>query len=180
MADSIYRPNGGYKHLLTYQKAEIIFDLTFLFCHRYLQKSDRTFDQMIQAARSGKQNIAEGSLAAATSAATEIHLTNVARASLEELLLDYQDYLRSRKLTVWQYGSKEQLFMRSACIKHNDSKFFLDIAQTRNDQVIANMAICLLKQCTVLLYRQLQALEENFLKNGGFRENMYRIRSEKR
>src|SRR4051812_16522697 len=87
-------PHGGYRKLLSYQKAEVIYDLTFRFCQRFLTRGDRTIDQMVQAARSGKQNIAEGSQAAGTSKEMEIKLTNVARASLEELLVDYQDFLR--------------------------------------------------------------------------------------
>src|SRR6202008_3814900 len=95
-------PHGNYQELLSYQKAEVVYDLTFRFCHRFLYKGDRTIDQMVQAARSGKQNIAEGSKASGTSKETEIKLTNVARASLEELLLDYCDYLRTKKLKLWE------------------------------------------------------------------------------
>lgn len=93
--------HGGYRQLIAYQKAEIIYDGTMYFCHRFFEKYDRTIDQMVQAARSGKQNIAEGSMASATSKETEIKLTNVARASLEELCIDYEDFLRIRKLPLW-------------------------------------------------------------------------------
>src|SRR5436190_20502692 len=95
-------PQGGYRKLITYQKAEIIYDGTVYFTKRFFQKYDRTIDQMVQAARSGKQNIAEASMASATSKETEIKLTNVARASLEELLIDYQDFLRTNKLKLWE------------------------------------------------------------------------------
>ena len=105
-------PHGGYKDLVSYQKAEIVYDATVQFCARYLEKRDRTHDQMIQAARSGKQNIIEGSMASATSKETEIKLTNVARASLEELLEDYRDFLRSRRAPVWPKDSKEALYVR--------------------------------------------------------------------
>src|SRR5258708_17209848 len=105
-------PHGNYQELLSYQKAEVVYDLTFRFCHRFLTKGDRTIDQMIQAARSGKQNIAEGSKAAGTSKETEIKLTNVARASLEELLVDYRDFLRVRDLRLWDKDCKESLFVR--------------------------------------------------------------------
>ena len=176
---TIYRKSGGYQKLITYQKAEVIYDLTYLFCKRYIRSNDRTYDQMIQAARSGKQNIAEGSLAAATSAKTEIRLTNVAKASLGELLCDYQDYLRTRNLKQWEKDSVEQRFMRNACAKHNDSLYFLNIAQTRNDEVIANMAVCIISQCIILLSRQLASLEKDFLINGGFSENMLKARLKK-
>jgi four helix bundle protein len=100
-------PHGNYSALLSYQKAEVIYDLTFRFCERFLHRGDRTIDQMVQAARSGKQNIAEGSKASGTSKEMEIKLTNVARASLEELLIDYGDYLRVRDLKLWDKNSKE-------------------------------------------------------------------------
>src|SRR5438093_7344375 len=95
-------PHGNYQELLSYQKAEVVYDLTYCFCQRFLNKGDRTIDQMVQAARSGKQNIAEGSKASGTSKETEIKLTNVARASLEELLVDYHDFLRVRDLRLWE------------------------------------------------------------------------------
>src|SRR3954470_6358605 len=110
-------PHGNYQQLLTYQKAEIVYDITFRFCQRFLNKGDRTINQMIQAARSGKQNIAEGSKAAATSKETEIKLTNVARASLEELLIDYRDFLRVRDLPLWDKNSKEAQFVRKLANK---------------------------------------------------------------
>jgi four helix bundle protein len=101
MADGFIPPHGGYKDLLSYQKAEIVHDATVYFCERFLDKRDRTYDQMIQAARSGKQNIAEGSVASRTSKETEIKPTNVTRASLEELLIDYRDFLRTHDLEEW-------------------------------------------------------------------------------
>src|SRR6186997_2684189 len=103
-------PHGNYQELLSYRKAEIIYDITFRFCQRFLSRGDRTIDQMIQAARSGKQNIAEGCKAAATSSETEIKLINVARASLEELLVDFQDFLRVRDLDLWDKDSREAEF----------------------------------------------------------------------
>src|SRR3989440_1256067 len=104
-------PHGNYRELLSYQKAEIVYDLTFRFCQRFLSKGDRTIDQMVQAARSGKQNIVEGSKASGTSKETEIKLTNVARASQEELLVDFQDFLRVRDLRLWDKDSKEASFV---------------------------------------------------------------------
>ena len=103
---------GNYQTLLTYRKAEIIYDFTFRFCDRFLSRGDRTIDQMVQSARSGKQNIAEGCKASITSAETELKLVNVARASLGELLLDYQDYLRVRDHPIWDKNSKEALYVR--------------------------------------------------------------------
>lgn len=105
-------PGGNYRELHSYRKSEIIYDFTFRFCEAFLRKGDRTVDQMVQAARSGKQNIAEGSKASSTSTETEIKLTNVARASLEELLIDYQDFLRVRDLPQWDKNSKEALYVR--------------------------------------------------------------------
>lgn len=104
--------HGGYQNLLSYKKAEIIYDGTVFFCSRYFQKYDRTIDQMVQAARSGKQNIAEASMASATSKETEIKLTNVARASLEELMIDYQDFLRTKKLPQWDKNHRLTLRTR--------------------------------------------------------------------
>lgn len=112
-------PGGNYRELLSYRKSEIIYDFTFRFCGSFLKKGDRTVDQMVQAARSGKQNIAEGSKASATSTETEIKLTNVARASLEELLIDYQDFLRVRDHPQWDKNSKEaRAFIESSNIRH--------------------------------------------------------------
>lgn len=101
MADGFIPRHGGYRGLLSYQKAEIIYDATVYFCSRFIDTRSRTHDQMIQAARSGKQNIIEGSMASGTSKETEIKLTNVARASLEELLEDYRDFLRARGIDEW-------------------------------------------------------------------------------
>jgi four helix bundle protein len=111
---SMIPPHGNYAELLSYQKAEVVYDLTFRFCERFLKKGDRTIDQMVQAARSGKQNIAEASKASGTSKETEIKLTNVARASLEELLLDYKDFLRVRDFIIWEKTSKEALYAASS------------------------------------------------------------------
>lgn len=112
MVEGFIPPHGGYASLLSYQKTEIVYDATVHFCDRFLEKRDRTRDQMIQAARSGKQNIIEGSIASGTSTETEIKLTNVARASLEELLADYRDFLRTRGFAEWDKNSKESLYVR--------------------------------------------------------------------
>lgn len=171
---------GGYRRLLSFRKAQIIYDLTVAFCRRYLSRDARTTDQMVQAARSGKQNIAEGSMASVTSRETEIKLTNVARASLEELLLDYEDYLRTRGLRLWDKDSPESLFMRKASLRHDHSEWFLNLAHSRNGEVFANMAVCLIHQAAFLLKKQMNVLEERFLQEGGLRERMTRLRKQRR
>ncbi len=177
-------PHGNYKSLLSYRKAEVIYDITYHFCRRFLARPDRTIDQMIQAARSGKQNIAEGSAASATSTETEIKLTNVARASLEELLLDYQDYLRVRNLPLWPKDSKEALYVRRLGHKSHTSResyeTYREFVESRSADVVANIAICLIHQANYLLDRQLRALEADFLRHGGIRERMTRARHQHR
>ena len=174
------KPRGDFKTLLTYQKAEILYDLTFYFAHTHLSKFDRTVDQMVQAARSGKQNIAEASAAAVTSAETEIKLTNVAKASLVELRIDYEDYLRVREQRLWEKDSKEALCVREKSRKATDSAWYLEIAKTRPAETTANICICLLHQVDYLLQRQLESLEEKFLSQGGFKEKMFTARLQAR
>lgn len=174
-------PNfGKYKDFVAYQKADCIFQITYYFCNKYLAKGDRTVDQMIQAARSGKQNIIEGKAAASTSAKTEIKLINVAKASLKELLEDYEDYLKTRKFQQWKKGSKEFEAMRNLGRLHNDAEFFMNLIQTRPPEAIANMAIILLNQADYLLFRLLERLSEDFLSKGGFSERMAKLRKDKR
>ena len=129
---SLLRPSGDYRSLLSYQKAEQIYDLTYYFCKTYLSCRDRTVDQMVQAARSGKQNIAEGKEAGLTSLEMEIKLINVARASLDELLVDYEDFLRVRKLLLWEKDSREAQFVRKkGADKTAGRDYFLNLARTR-------------------------------------------------
>ena len=154
--------------------------MTYYFCHNYLQRGDRTIDQMVQAARSGKQNIVEGCAASATSNKTEIKLVSVAKASLQELLEDYEDYLRTRGHRQWEEGSKELEAMRRLGRTHNDAPFFMDLVKTRPPETIANMAIVLIKQADYLLFKQLQRLADDFVEEGGFSERMMRIRKTKR
>ena len=123
--EKLIRHSGNYRKLLSYQKTEVIFEMTYYFCHTYLQKGDRTIDQMVQAARSGKQNIIEGCAASATSAKTEIKLVNVAKASLQELLEDYIDYLRTHGHRQWEENSVEWTAMRRLGKEHNDAEFFM-------------------------------------------------------
>src|SRR5262245_33698506 len=145
-------PHGNYPELLSYQKAEVIYDLTYRFCQRFLSRGDRTIDQMVQAARSGKQNITEGSRASGTSKKKEVKLTNVARASLEELLADYRDYLRVRDLRLWDKNSKEALFVRSLGTQPNVTyEAYREFCETRPAEVVPNIAICLIHQADYLL-----------------------------
>lgn len=170
----------NYKKLLSYQKSDLIFQITYFFCSNFLSKGDRTVDQMIQAARSGKQNIIEGCAASTTSAKTEIKLVNVAKASLRELLEDYEDFLKTRNKRQWEKGSIEYETMRKLGREHNDADFFMEIVKTRPPEVIANMAIILINQADYLLFRQLQRLSDDFINEGGFSEKMARLRLEKR
>lgn len=176
-AERILPPRGDYQTLLSFQKAEVAYDLTYRFAHKYLNRGDRTIDQMIQSARSCKQNILEGSKAAQTSKETEIKLTNVARASLEELLADYRDYLRVRDLPVWDKDSKEARFVRQLGRKTPHTyELYREFVETRPPGVVANIAICLIHQTNYLIDRQLKRLEADFVKGGGLRERMTRAR----
>jgi four helix bundle suffix protein len=170
-------PHGGYEELLSFQKARIIYDATVRFCERFLDRRDRTVDQMVQAARSGKQNILEGSQASGTSKEAEIKLVNVARASLEELLEDYRDFLRVRKLALWEKDSREARFVRRLGSRENRSyKSYETYIETRPAKVVANILICLIHQTNYLLDQQLRQLEKAFLEEGGLRERMTRAR----
>jgi four helix bundle suffix protein len=170
-------PHGNYQELLSYQKAEVVYDITYRFCQRFLSRGDRTIDQMVQAARSGKQNIAEGSKASGTSKEIEIKLTNVARASLEELLIDYRDFLRVRDMLQWDKDSKEALFVRELGHEsHVTYETFRTYVETRPGEVVANIAICLIHQANYLLDQQIRRLERDFVKEGGIREKMLKAR----
>ncbi|MCF7854646.1 MAG: four helix bundle suffix domain-containing protein [Candidatus Pacebacteria bacterium] len=175
--------HGGYRNLLSYQKAEIVYDATAEFCDLYIDRYSRTHDQMVQAARSGKQNIAEGSMASATSAKTELKLTNVAKASLEELLLDYEDFLRQRGLRLWDKNSPEALAIRhqfhASHTSHTSYQSYRSHIQA-SPEAAANTVICLIHQATFLLRRQIRRLEDSFLAEGGFSERLYQARSARR
>ena len=173
-----FLPAGGnYRELLSYRKSEVVYDFTYRFCERFLKRGDRTIDQMVQAARSGKQNIAEGSKASVTSTEMELKLTNVARASLEELLLDYQDFLRVRDHKFWDKNSPEALYIRKLGKQPAESfESYRDFMETRPPETLANIAICLIHQANNLLDQQIRRLEKDFLEKGGLRENMTRAR----
>ncbi|HUE71285.1 MAG TPA: four helix bundle suffix domain-containing protein [Pirellulaceae bacterium] len=169
--------HGGYQNLLSYQKAQIVFDATFYFCKRFLDKRDRTVDQMVQAARSGKQNIIEGSQASGTSKEMEIKLTNVARASLEELLEDYRDFLRTRGLEEWTLDHRFAMRLRELNRTPGANyETFRKGIENPDPAICANVIIGLIKVTNYLLDRQLKSLEEKFLKDGGLREAMTRAR----
>jgi len=173
----IIPPRGDYQTLHSFQKAEVVYDITFRFAHQYLARSDRTIDQMIQSARSGKKNVLEGSKAALTSKETEIKLTSVGRASLEELLDDYRDYLRVREHLEWDKDSQEALFVRRLGRKTPQTyELYREFVETRPPEVVANIAICLVHQANYLIDQQLRRLEKDFLEQGGLRERMFQAR----
>jgi len=177
MPENFIPPHGGYEDLLSFQKARIVYDGTVQFCERFLDRRDRTVGQMVQAARSGKQNILEGSQASGTSKETEIKLVNVARASLEELLEDYRDFLRVRTLVLWDKDSREARFVRRLGSRSNRSyETYRTYIETRPPEVVANILICLIHQTNYLLDQQLRQLEKAFLAEGGLRERMTRAR----
>lgn len=174
--DSLLFKHGGYRNLKSYQMSTLVFDLTVEFCRKFIDRKSRTKDQMEQAARSGRQNIAEGSLASGTSKKTEIKLTNVARASLEELLLDYEDFLRQRGFKMWAKDSSEAKSVRNLAYKNPSQQSYSSYLS--NSEMFANTLICLIHQTNYLLDRQLKTLSEEFLKQGGFTERLYQKRSQ--
>ncbi len=198
------RSSGGYRDLRTFQITTVIYDATYWFCERFVDSRSRTVDQMMQAARSGRQNIAEGSRASATSSQTELRLVNVARASLEELLLDFEDYLRHRRLPQWHPDSREAMAVRhvgqqarndrtdrtdqsdhpeQAVSRLADDRRYALYAQWLNHTeagVRANALICLIHQANYLLDRQIEALETQFIGEGGYSEKLAAARMAER
>ena len=187
----ILRPSGGYRDTASFQTATIIYDATVWFCEKFLDSRSRTVDQMIQAARSGRQNIAKGSRASATSSQTEMRLVNVARASLEELLLDYEDYLRHRRLPQWTPDGKEASAVRRVpqdfrkdradqsnptdLTDLNDQERFALYSrwlESSDPAIRTNTLICLINQANFLLDRQIAALEKGFVEGGGYSEQL--------
>jgi four helix bundle suffix protein len=189
---STLRPHGGYRRLRSFQVTEIIYDGTVAFCDRFIDRRSRTHDQMVQAARSGRQNIAEGSRASATSSQTELRLVNVARASLDELLLDYEDFLRQRGLPAWSKDDREAREVRAVGAGRDRTDQSDQTGQTdhrkdyarwldhHNASVVANALICLIHQANYLLDRQLHELEQQFVEGGGYSERLAAARLEKR
>lgn len=181
------RPSGGYRELRSFQTATLIYDGTVAFCDRFVNKRSRTHDQMVQAARSGRQNIAEGSRAGATSGKSELHLTNVARASLDELLLDYEDFLRQRNLRAWQKNDPEAREVRQLGRYRSDPTDPTDPTgagdrarwgryapwlEHEDAGIIANTLICLIHQANYLLDQQIASLERAIIEEGGYREQL--------
>lgn len=180
------RPSGGYRQSCSFQTATLIYDATYWFCGKFLDSRSRTVDQMVQAARSGRQNIAEGSRAAATSSQTELRLVNTARSSLEELLLDYEDFLRHRHLPQWDPDQREAMAVRQVPQKvrreRPDQSALTDLTDQErwalyapwlehdNPAVRANALICLIHQANYLLDQQIAALEKQFVEEGGYSE----------
>jgi restriction system protein len=190
MGSDLVFPHGGYRRLRSFQVARGVYDATVIFCRRFVYEH-RMKDQMVQAARSGVQNIAEGSAASATSKKTEIKLTNVARASLEELLLDYEDFLRQRGLEVWDKDSQKAQTMRQRLQRErilnlpprpDEKPQLTGLAEIANfinlcePEIAANTMICLINQASFLLGRQINRLEADFLNTGGFTERLYKKR----
>lgn len=181
MPNSTFLPQrGNYRNLIAFQKSECIYDITVLFTRKYLSSRDRTIDQMVQAARSGKQNIAEGCAASTTSRETEIKLLNVAKASLQELLLDYEDYLRVNNLKLWEVRNPRLEKLRTICTKNNDSAYYRGIFDKCDDEMVSNLAITLIHQTDVFLRKLIDRVKADFLKEGGVREQMTRGRIEYR
>jgi len=199
--EALIPAHGGYRKLKSFQVAQLCFDVTVRFCDRYVDKRDRTHDQMVQAARSGKQNIAEGSKASGTSKKTELKLTNVARASLEELRLDYEDYLRERGLEQWsrQDSRRDELIAKRCATAEEVADWVRELhgrhgqnghcgpstKSTRSTratyrELAANAALVLIAVACSLLDRQIASLAAAFVENGGFTERLYRVRSQRR
>jgi len=179
--DGFIDPHGGFRNLKSYQMSEIVYDATVAFCDRWISRRSRTHDQMVQAARSGKQNIAEGSMASGTSKKFELKLVGVARASLEELLLDYQDFLRQRNLPLWGKDHPDAQKIRKLAYASNRSyKTYRTYIEGSPPEVAANVLICLVHQTNFLLDQQLRQLEKQFLEQGGFTEKLYHARQSAR
>jgi four helix bundle suffix protein len=185
----IIPPHGGYRKLASFQVAQRVYDLTVAFVERYVEVRSRTRDQMVQAARSGTQNIAEGSMASATSKKMELKLTGVARASLEELRLDYEDFLRQRGLRLWGKDEPQTLKLRAKLKEfkpwsdrsdESDKSDLSDFLDSVSPEFAANLALCFIHQATYLLRRQMASLEEAFLNCGGFTDRLYHARKERR
>ncbi len=174
---ALFKTHGGYLGLKAHQAAEIAYDATIVFCNRFIDRRSRTHDQMVQAARSGKQNIVEGSAAAGTSSKMELTLIGVARASLEELLADYKDFLRQRGLSQWTKEYPQAQNVRKLAYTENRTyTLYKSYFEESPPEVAANTAICLVYQATYLLDRLKKRLEQEFLDNGGIAERMLQAR----
>lgn len=169
-------PKTSYRKLHVFKKAEAIYDLTYRFLQGHIAKSDRTYDQMLQAARSGKQNIVEGRSDAASSAEMEIKLYGVARGSLHELLNDYEDYMRTRGINIWTMTHPRAGKLREFCSKNNDSSFYMALVPKMTDEEYCNLMLTLIHQTISMLNKMIELVKQDFLKNGGIKEQMHRAR----
>jgi len=181
VSESLIPKHGGYRDLRSFQNATIAYDATVAFCNRFIDKRSRTHDQMVQAARSGKQNIAEGSMASGTSRKTELKLVGVARASFEELLQDYLDFLRQRDLPEWlKDDPRKQAIRRLAQAPERSYGTYRTYVEDGDAETAANCLVCLVNQTNYLLDQQLRQLDRRFLEEGGMTERLYRMRQERR
>lgn len=178
--NSFIRQGKNYNTLICYRKAMVIYDITYYFAHKYLERGDRTVDQMIQAARSGKQNIVEGNIDGITSSEMEMKLTNVNRASLHELLEDYKDYLRVNNLRQWPLNSPEAEQTRRYCRNHNDPAEYRQKIAERSAETVCNIAITLILQTDALLKGLIEWQKRQFKENGGIKEQLYNERRKHR
>ena len=180
MSDTtLIKRQGDHRNLICYRKAELIYDITYHFAYSAFGRGDRTIDQMVQAARSGKQNIVEGNADIETSIEMGIKLINVAKASFKELLADYEDFLRVNDYEQWSADSEKFIAMRKLGTDEDNAKI-LDVAKSRSLDVVANMAIVLLNQEDYLLHKLLSSVSEKFLNEGGFKEKMHSLRVKRR
>lgn len=173
--------SGDYRQLICYQKSVVVYDLTYWFCEQYMNRSkDRTVDQMVQAARSGKQNIVEGVTDGAASKESELKLLKVAAGSLHELHEDYEDWLRTHQHAIWAKDSVETKALWTLGKEHSEPEYFLQLARTRPPQTTANIARGMTEQALYFLDRLIQSKAKQFVENGGLKEQMYRARQEYR
>lgn len=180
MEEEFLKNKGNYRNLRCFQLAEHLYDITFVFCERFIRPGDRTKDQMIQAARSIKQNIAEGSCAATMSTQSEMLLTNVGKSSQQELLLDYEDYLITRGRKKWAIGDQRLENVRSNLKQLMSREFMIEKAKSWSDETLANVAITLAHQCDKMLSGLLEYQKQQFLLKGGIKEQMTKARMESR
>ncbi len=170
------RPKTSYRKLHAFAKAEAIYDLTYFFLEKHISKSDRTYDQMLQAARSGKQNIVEGRSDAASSLEMEIKLYGVAKGSLHELLNDYYDYMRTRNILIWENSHPRFQSLRSTCATHNETSYYMDLVSKLNDEELCNLMVTLIIQTISMISKLIDLVKQDFLVKGGIKEQMYSAR----
>lgn len=174
------KSKSSYRKLYVFQKAEAVYDLTYFFLQPRIPKSDRTYDQMLQAARSGKQNIVEGRSDAASSAEMEIKLFGVARGSLHELLNDYEDYMRTRRIGFWGNDNPRYIKLINFCRAHNATEEYMTLAPKMSDEELCNLMLTLIHQTISMLNKMIEKVKADFVQNGGIKEQMFRARTDYR